>query len=71
MMEAAIRAELGEKRISKFTTLSFTTNGSCPEDPFDQNSATVDFRIFAQAKRQEDLSTEQFIQPVLDVMMCR
>ncbi|KAH9211045.1 hypothetical protein DL95DRAFT_427354 [Leptodontidium sp. 2 PMI_412] len=68
MMEVAIKTEFGDERMSKFTTLSFTTNGSCPEDPFSQNSATVDFRIFAQAKKEQDLSMEQFTQPTLDAI---
>lgn len=36
--------------MNKFTTLKFQLVGSCPEDPDDQNSATVDFRVFVQTK---------------------
>lgn len=34
----------------KFSCLKFTLNGYSPEDPWNQNVATVDFRIFAQTK---------------------
>ena len=34
----------------KFSVLKFQVMGSVPEDPEDQNSATVDYRIFVQSK---------------------
>ncbi|KAI1261935.1 hypothetical protein F5Y18DRAFT_400123 [Xylariaceae sp. FL1019] len=36
--------------IHKFTTLKFSLVGSSADDPTDQNSATVDFRVFAQTR---------------------
>jgi hypothetical protein len=45
MMEEQIRHALRDT--SKFRVLSFSLNGSAAEDPTDQNSATVDFRVFA------------------------
>lgn len=49
MMEEQIRMALGDT--SKLRVLSLSLNGSVAEDPTDQNSATVDFRVFAQAKK--------------------
>lgn len=40
---------MGEN-VKKFSVLKFQLIGSVPEDPEDQNSATVDFRIFVQSK---------------------
>lgn len=40
---------MGEN-VKKFSALKFQLMGSCPEDPEDQNSATVDFRVFVQTK---------------------
>lgn len=48
MVEEQIRRALGDS--SKFRVLSFSLNSSAAEDPKDQNSVTVDFRVFAQAK---------------------
>jgi hypothetical protein len=45
MMDEKIRMALGDT--SKFRVLSLSLNGSAAEDPTYQNSATVDFRVFA------------------------
>ena len=36
--------------IDKFSIVKFHLVGSCPDDPQDQDSATVDFRIFVQTQ---------------------
>lgn len=55
--------------MSKFSTLKFTTNGSCPENPSNQNAATVDLRIFAQSQDEESLSPLKFLKPIVDNIM--
>jgi hypothetical protein len=51
--EDQIRESLGEERINEFSTLKFHANGSSPIDARNQDLATVDFRVFAQAKNRE------------------
>lgn len=70
LIETHLRLSLGEERIKKLSLLKFTTNGVAAVNPRRQNDATVDFRIFAQAKNREDLSMENFIRPVWDIIMC-
>jgi hypothetical protein len=53
----------------KFSKLEFTINGSSPADPVDQNSATVDLRIFAQARNVDDLAPTKFLRPCIDPIM--
>ncbi|KAH7323726.1 hypothetical protein BKA65DRAFT_598282 [Rhexocercosporidium sp. MPI-PUGE-AT-0058] len=67
MLERQIRDALGNT--SRFHVLKFTLNGTAAENPTDQNSATVDFRIFAQARKMEDISTDKFLRPVIDLIM--
>ncbi|KAM0330101.1 hypothetical protein ACHAQA_004273 [Verticillium albo-atrum] len=66
MVETQVRALLDE---SKFHCLKFRTNGRCPEDPKNQDAATVDLRIFAQARKEEDLAMGKFFRPVSDIIM--
>jgi hypothetical protein len=68
MMEEQIRRALGD--MSNFRVLSFSLNGSAAEDPTDQNSATVDFRAFAQAKDVAALMPDKFLRPMMDVITC-
>lgn len=70
LIETHLRLSLGEERIKKLSLLRFTTNGVAAVNPHRQNDATVDFRIFAQAKNKEDLSVENFVRPVWDIIMC-
>lgn len=51
--EDQIRYELGPELIKKFTTLKFMQNGSSVPDARNQDVATVDFRIFAQARDRD------------------
>ncbi|RMY01395.1 hypothetical protein D0868_08504, partial [Hortaea werneckii] len=53
----------------RFTTLTFTQTGTAMSNPPNQNAATVDFRIFAQAPHAEDLSPVKFFRPVGDNIM--
>ena len=66
MLERQVRHRLDE---SKYHCLKFRTNGRCPNDPKNQDSATVDVRIFAQAKNESDLSLSSFFRPVTDTIM--
>ncbi|KPM43055.1 hypothetical protein AK830_g3529 [Neonectria ditissima] len=66
LLERQVRARLDE---SSFHCLKFRTNGRCPENPKSQDAATVDLRIFAQAKTEEALSAARFFRPVTDTIM--
>ena len=66
MLERQVRAVLDE---TKYHTLNFRLNGRCPDDPKNQDAATVDLRIFAQARDQADLSPDQFLRPIMDNIM--
>lgn len=54
---------------SKFTKLDFTINGSAAEDARSQTAATVDFRVFVQARNAEDISPARFFRPIVDPIM--
>ncbi|KAH7366576.1 hypothetical protein BKA66DRAFT_425122 [Pyrenochaeta sp. MPI-SDFR-AT-0127] len=69
MIEQQIRAQMAT-HINNFTQLSFQTIGACAENPTNQNSATVDFRVIAQARRAEDLTPAKFVRPCIDPIMC-
>ncbi|RDW76940.1 hypothetical protein BP6252_04993 [Coleophoma cylindrospora] len=66
LLERQVRSHLDE---SQYHTLKFRINGRCPENPSNQDSATVDFRIFAQAKDEAALSVSRFLRPCTDVIM--
>lgn len=68
MMEAQVRKTL-QPYSHRFTRLEFTLNGSCPENPTNQNTATVDLRIVAQAPEAEDLAPGKFLRPCIDPIM--
>jgi hypothetical protein len=66
MMEAQLRKLF---RGHNFSLLEFQTYGTAASNPRTQASATVDFRIFAQAPKAEDLIPNKFLRPCLDTMM--
>ena len=66
MLERQVRHLLDE---SRYHTLKFRKNGSCPANPSNQDSATVDLRIFAQAADENALSMENFFRPCSDAIM--
>lgn len=68
MMEAQLRHEF-KPYSDKFSLLDFSMNGSAAEDPRNQNEATVDFRIFVQAKNEADIEPKKFLRPSIDVIM--
>ncbi|PKY06075.1 DUF1446-domain-containing protein [Aspergillus campestris IBT 28561] len=68
MLEAQIRRLLAPYS-SKFTALNFSTLGGMVEDPRDQNSATVTFRVVAQARQAEDLAPANFLRHLTDNIM--
>jgi hypothetical protein len=66
LLERQVRHHLDE---SRYHTLKFRINGSCPSNPSNQDAATVDFRIFAQSKDESALSVDNFLRPCTDVIM--
>ncbi|KAI7218781.1 DUF1446-domain-containing protein [Hortaea werneckii] len=68
MLEAQCRRLL-TPHSHRFTTLTFTQTGTALPNAPNQNAATVDFRIFAQAPHAEDLSPAKFFRPVGDNIM--
>lgn len=66
MLERQIRAVLDE---TKYHTLRFRLNGRCPDDPKNQDAATADLRIFAQARDVADLSPDRFLRQIIDNIM--
>jgi hypothetical protein len=69
LLEAQLRDSYGKERLSKFSLWNLSVYGSVPENPCNQNSATVDVRLFAQAKDANDLSEANFLRPALDINM--
>jgi hypothetical protein len=67
MMEMQIKHALGD--LSRFHVLNFTLNGVGGENAEEQNAAMVDFRVFAQARRIEDIAPGKFLKPILDLIM--
>lgn len=68
MLEAQIRHELGD-RVKRLNLLKFTLNGEGAEDPQCQTSATVCFRVVAQAFDEADLAPANFLDPILETTM--
>ncbi|KAJ5863236.1 hypothetical protein N7455_007304 [Penicillium solitum] len=68
MLEAQIREELGH-RVKNLNLLEFTLNGVAAEDAQNQASATVGFRVVAQALEMEYLSSANFLEPILETTM--
>ncbi|OJZ88559.1 hypothetical protein ASPFODRAFT_31535 [Aspergillus luchuensis CBS 106.47] len=68
MLESQIRRLLSPYT-PKFTSLQFSTLGSAPENPDNQDSATVCLRIVAQARHAEDLSPMHFLRSIVDTIM--
>ncbi|RMY52164.1 hypothetical protein D0865_05935 [Hortaea werneckii] len=68
MLEAQCRRLL-TPHSNRFTTLTFTQTGTALSNAPNQNAATVDFRIFAQAPHAGDLSPAKFFRPVGDNIM--
>lgn len=66
LLERQVRNALD---VSRYHTLKFRINGSCPSNPSNQDAATIDFRIFAQAKDESALSSSNFLRPCTDVIM--
>lgn len=68
MLEAQVR-HLLQPHIHRFSKLEFTLNGSAAENASNQNAATVDLRVFAQARSEADLAPERFLRPIIDPIM--
>ncbi|KAJ9629998.1 hypothetical protein H2204_008802 [Knufia peltigerae] len=74
-LDIAEKAKMLEEQLrfcldtDKFSKLVFTTTGDCPINPASQDAATVDFRIFAQARTIEPVSPRNFLKPCLNMVM--
>jgi hypothetical protein len=68
MLESQIR-HLLKPYSSNFTKFEFTLNGSAAENAPNQNAATVDFRIFVQAPKEEHISPDKFLRNMVDPIM--
>lgn len=68
MMEQQIR-HLLRPHSHRFSKLEFSLNGSVAENARNQNAATVDFRVFAQAPEARDLVPAKFLRLCIDPVM--
>lgn len=68
MVETQVRVQLGD-HMKKLEHISFQIIGSVPQNPKNQNAATVDFRIIAQARDAADLAGAKFARPCIDPIM--
>ncbi|USW56743.1 Putative acyclic terpene utilization [Septoria linicola] len=68
MMEAQLRHAM-RPFSDKFTMLKCSINGSAAENPRNQNEATVDFRVFVQAKEEADIAPSKFLRTSIDCIM--
>jgi len=69
LLEAQLKNSFGEKRLAKLSLWDISVYGTSPENPRSQNLATVDVRLFVQAKHAEDISEVNFVRPALDINM--
>lgn len=69
MVEKQVRTLLGD-HVNKLEHLDFQIIGSVPQNPKNQNAATVDFRIIAQARNAADLGGAKFARSCIDPIMC-
>ncbi|KAF2166119.1 hypothetical protein M409DRAFT_23847 [Zasmidium cellare ATCC 36951] len=68
MLETQIRYAL-RGWSNKFTKFEFTLNGTAAENASNQNAATVDFRVFVQAREEKDIAPNKFLRPNIDIIM--
>ena len=66
MFETQIRDVLP---IDKYHCFSVSLNGRPAPNPRNQESATCDLRVFAQARNSDDLDARIFLQPIVDTVM--
>lgn len=69
MTEIQLRHSFGPERLARFTCFSLQHYGSVPENPRNQNEATVDLRLVVQAREEDALSVTNFARPALDFIM--
>ncbi|KFA46129.1 hypothetical protein S40293_03749 [Stachybotrys chartarum IBT 40293] len=69
MTDIQLRRSFGPERLARFTCFSLQHYGSVPENPRNQNEATVDLRLVVQARDEDALSTVNFARPALDFIM--
>lgn len=68
MLELQVKASLGPK-LDNFTHFSVQVYGTVPEDPQDQNAATLDMRLVAQSRDLDAFLPKNFGRPCLDMIM--
>ena len=68
MLEAQLRLALLPYS-HNYSLLSFRVLGSPAPDSDNQDAATALFRIFAQAKKSEDIAPPKFLRPIIDNIM--
>jgi len=66
MMQNQLASIFGGNRFSKFSAELY---GRQAEDPSSQQEGTVMLRVFAQARRKEDLAAEKFKVPIYSLRM--
>jgi hypothetical protein len=66
MFETQIRDVLN---VDKFHCFKVRLNGRAPINPTNIDSATSDIRVFAQARKKEDIVNRKFMRPILDTVM--
>ncbi|KAM0327086.1 hypothetical protein ACHAQA_006213 [Verticillium albo-atrum] len=71
-MEEQARFAIGEDLISRFSLVKFHVHGTSPANPRNQELATVDFRIFAQAQDAtlfDPTSTDGFARKLYETVL--
>jgi hypothetical protein len=66
---ALLETQLRQYLKGNFSLLKFTVSGTPSSNPVSQDAATVDLRIFAQSKSQDDLSEDNFLKPCFNMVM--
>jgi hypothetical protein len=69
LFELQLRHMLGKELLGKLTHIEVQVYGSVPENPKNQNAATVDMRLVLQAKERSTLSLETLFGPVFSFLM--
>ncbi len=69
MLEIQLRHSFGPERLAKFTVFDLYHYGTVPRNPKNQNAATVDLRLVAQARDLETFAPHNFVRPALDFVM--
>jgi hypothetical protein len=69
LFELQLRHMLGKELLGKLSHLEVQVYGSVPENPKNQNAATVDMRLVLQARERSTLSLDTLFGPVFSFLM--